>query len=320
MIYLSGKDIDCLGIKWGQLTNVITDAINCHREHAFIQPKKLYLRFNDLRNRIIAMPSYIGREFNVAGIKWIASFPGNIRLGRERASSVVILNDANSGNAICIINTSLLSVIRTVAVTATILSSYIDTRSRAPLTVGIIGLGPIGRYHIKMLQCLYSTKIAKIIVYDINRQLVDFAEREFMVEGATSWQQAYEYSDVVVTCTCSPDRYINLPPKPGSLLMNVSLRDFCSVVFPAVAETIVVDDWEEVCREDTDIERFSKERGLTKEQTTTITEVVMNDHLRRFPSESPIMVNPMGMAIFDIAIAKHYMDLAHNQGVGLVLD
>lgn len=55
----------------------------CLANNEFAQPIKPYLRYNNLKNRIIAMPAYAGGECDMAGIKWIASYPDNInQIGR----------------------------------------------------------------------------------------------------------------------------------------------------------------------------------------------------------------------------------------------
>ncbi len=45
------------------------------------------------------------------------------------------------------------------------------------------------------------------------------------------WEARYDDADVFVTCTVSPAAYIDRRPKPGSLQLNVSLRDYKPEVF-----------------------------------------------------------------------------------------
>lgn len=321
MIYLNEADIKKMGIDWSTCTDVIANAVKCLSEKETAQPIKLYLRYNKMKNRIIAMPSYIGGVFDVAGLKWIASFPDNIQKGIPRASSLVVLNDSATGHILSVINTNLLSIIRTVSISSLIIRHYIATRNKKDITLGIIGLGPIGQYHLKMCQVLYGDMIEKIICYDIREigkvELADFSEK---VEIAREWKEAYDSSDIVITCTASDKTYIDRKPKNGSLLLNVSLRDYKPEVFEYVKHSIVVDDWDEVCRESTDIEVFHKQKTLQKEQVKNIVDVVIGNCLKDYPNDLPVMFNPMGMSIFDIAMAKHYLDLAREKCLGIELE
>ena len=96
------------------------------------------------------MPAYVGGECDMAGIKWIASYPDNINHGITRAHSVVVLNNSETGIVEAIINTPLLSIIRTAAVTGFFIEQVSRVRNLEHCKVGIIGLGPIGQNHLKM--------------------------------------------------------------------------------------------------------------------------------------------------------------------------
>lgn len=323
MIYLNEKDIENLGIDWSGCMDTIEETVKCLSSSDIVQPIKPYLRFRDLKNRIIAMPAYIGGKFDIAGIKWIASFPDNIKKNIPRASSVLILNDSNTGAVVSIINTNLLSVIRTVSVSALVLRYFFTFRQKINLTVGIIGWGPIGQNHFKMCKEAFGNKISKIILYDIKgikRRTIQNKGKKINIVIAKDWIEVYKQSDIVITCTVSNGAYIDKKPKSGSLLLNVSLRDYKVDIFEYIKDSIIVDDWDEVCREKTDIEYFYKEKGLQKEDTKSIIDVVINNCFRSYDINMPIMFNPMGMAIFDIAIAKYYLELAKKNDVGLLLE
>jgi ornithine cyclodeaminase len=318
MIYLSERNIKEVDIDWGEVMDVIEEAVRCLDADDFAQPIKPYLRYRDLKNRIIAMPAFIGGTFDTAGIKWIASFPDNIKKGIPRAHSVVILNKADTGEPVGIINTALLSIIRTASVSGLMIRYFDKVRPLKNINLGIIGWGPIGQYHFKMCTSVFGDKISKIFLYDlrnIDKAAVDFADKDKIVV-TNSWGEAYQEADIFITCTVSKAPYIDKPPKKGSLQLNVSLRDYKTGIHDYVKGSIIVDDWEEICREKTDIEMMHKEKGLRAEDTKSIIDVVVNHCMKDYGADVPIMFNPMGMAVFDMAVGAYYLKEAQQRNIG----
>ncbi|HYE54112.1 MAG TPA: 2,3-diaminopropionate biosynthesis protein SbnB [Chitinophagaceae bacterium] len=323
MRYLNEKHIREIGIDWHDVIDTIEATTALLKQKDYNQPLKPYLRFKDQKNRIIAMPAYVGGRTDTAGIKWIASFPDNIHKNKVRAHSVLVLNDADCGEPICVINTGLLSGIRTAGVTGFIVRKYFAYRDDdyGKLNAGIIGFGPIGQLHFKMLQEVFGDKIDTFYLFDtkgVDPALVEINGHKVVI--AKSWQEVYDNCLLLATCTVSPNRYIAARPRKGSLYLNVSLRDF-ETDFMKEVDAIIVDDWEEVCRENTDIERAHKTYGLNKDNVQSITDLV-NISTPPFHNlkDSSVMFNPMGMAVFDIAVARYYYDEATEKSVGVVLE
>jgi N-[(2S)-2-amino-2-carboxyethyl]-L-glutamate dehydrogenase len=324
MRYLNEKHILEIGIGWKDIINAIESTTALLKQKDFNQPLKPYLRFKDLKNRIIAMPAYVGGRTDTAGIKWIASFPDNIYKNKVRAHSVIILNDADSGEPISVINTGLLSGIRTAGVSGFIVKKYFSQRKDdfGKLNAGIIGFGPIGQLHFKMLQEAFGDKINKFYIFDkkgVDASKIPAGQHEVVI--AESWEEVYENCLLFATCTVSTARYISNKPRKGALYLNVSLRDF-EVDFMKDVDAIIVDDWEEVCRENTDIECAHKAYGLGREQVQLITDLVDNASIRGNGNlaNASVMFNPMGMAVFDITVARHYYDAAVEKNVGVELE
>ncbi|MFH0854109.1 MAG: 2,3-diaminopropionate biosynthesis protein SbnB [bacterium] len=321
MLYLNEKHIRQTGINWDESINAIMEAISCLKENDYSQPIKPYLRFRDLNNRIIAMPAFVGKKFDMAGIKWIASFPKNIEKNIPRAHSVVILNNSTTGEIDAIINTSLLSIIRTVSVSGLMLKQFDKIKPLRNFNLGIIGWGPIGQHHFNMVTKILGDKISKIYLYDlreINKNSINLSLRDKVII-AKNWEEAYYNADVFITCTTSKNRYIDKKPKKGSLILNISLRDFKTDIYDHVKKNIIVDDWNEVCRENTDIEMFHIEKGLEKKDTINITDIIYDNFSKKICLDETIMFNPMGMAVFDIATAVHYFKKAKEKKVGQIL-
>lgn len=323
MLYIGQNDYEKFVISWDEAINVVEEATICLNKGEYAQPLKPYLRFNDIDNRIIAMPAYIGGKFNIAGIKWIASFPKNIKKGILRAHSVVILNDAGTGMPLCIINTAELSALRTAAVSGCVLKHFLNRINKKQLKVGIIGFGPIGKKHLEMAMTILKNYEVHYYIFDIAKSIpyiMQVKEENKTVHIVQSWEEAFQECDVVITCTVSNHRYIDIAPRPGSLLLNVSLRDYKTDIYNHVKGGIIVDSWEEVCRENTDIELLSLKCGLQKKQVYTIEDIVCNELLENMDIKQTIMFNPMGMAIYDIAFGYYIWEKAQINNIGLLVD
>ena len=307
--YIKDKDFELVKLDWNEAVHTIENAVFCIESGDFVQPLKPYLRFGADENRIIAMPAYIGKEFEMAGIKWIASFPGNRKSGNARANSVLILNDANTGKPLTIMNTTYPSIIRTAAVSGVLIKRYVKSKGKRKVKIGVIGFGPIGRNHVIMCDSILHSVDAEYYVFDVEdveRDMIPVKIQD-KVKLVGKWEDAYKDCDIVITCTTSRERYIDKKPLDGSLLLNVSLRDYKRNIFEYVKNAIIVDQWEEVCRENTDIEQFYLACGLKKENVYTLTDVVGGNIFDKLANEQTIMFNPMGLAVFDIAIGKYLL-------------
>jgi N-[(2S)-2-amino-2-carboxyethyl]-L-glutamate dehydrogenase len=322
MLYINTSDLNQIGTDWENLILQIKKAVKTLNDSDFSQPIKPYLRFIKPQNRIIAMPAYVGGEINCAGIKWIASFPDNLKSNIQRAHSVTIINDPENGIPLCIINSATVSEIRTASVSGLIIQEYLKIiQNESLLTVGVIGLGPIGKMHLKMIDSMYGDKIKQYNVYDIRTIEIDDLPPSILnkIVRCNDWKEAFENADIFVTCTVTTERYIDCKPKSGSLQLNVSLRDYHSH-FKNYVDCMVVDDWDEICRENTDIERMHIECGLNKFDTVSIIDVVCNNAFEKLDDNSIIMFNPMGMAVFDLAIGEHYYRKGIENKIGTYIN
>ncbi|CAG7650188.1 2,3-diaminopropionate biosynthesis protein SbnB [Paenibacillus allorhizosphaerae] len=321
MIYLHDGHIREIGIDWRKLTDIIEDIIEIKEGGDCVHPLKPYLRFREPVNRIIAMPAFVGGSFHMAGIKWVASFPENSRVGLPRAHNTIILNDPATGAPAAFFHSGLLNGLRTAAVSGLMLKAYLAARQQAKLRVGIIGWGPVGRLHLDMCVRLLGEKLERVTLYDlrgIDPVTVPESVRE-ITEIADDWMSVYRNSDIFATCTVSDHRYIDEAPADGMLLLNISLRDY-KPESVAKVKAVVVDDWVEVCRENTDVELLHNEYGLNESNVLTMADIVCRNGLEAFEREEPVYFNPMGLAIFDIGVAAYYWKEALRQRKGVILE
>lgn len=316
MLYLNDNDFLKFSISWDETIKEINKAVACIGQKDYSQPMKPYLRFKDNSNRIIAMPAYVGGNIDMAGIKWIASFPNNIKKSIPRASSVTVLNDTNTGIPLAIFNTAMVSIIRTASVSGYLLQEYNSFKQQLKYCIGIVGFGPIGQHHLKMCKSVLKNHIDKIYLYD--KCEINISDE--LVTVCNSWKDVYEKSDIFITCTSSLERYIDLPALNNKLILDVSLRDFKEEALNSFAKPFIVDDWDEVNRENTDIEYYTKIGGIDKNNSITLCDI-QNKKLNTFFNKSDnIFFAPMGMGVFDISIANYYYKYAIKNNIGTILE
>src|SRR5881392_3594566 len=144
---INGKIVfDIIRAHRADCIEVVRHAYLAHAQGQSVNPDSHFLRFPDKPDcRIIALPAYLGQNFDVAGLKWIASYPANIQRGFPRASAVLVLNSYETGYPFAILESSIISAARTAA-SAVLAAHWLNGQSCRTPSLGIVGTGFIARY------------------------------------------------------------------------------------------------------------------------------------------------------------------------------
>src|SRR5438477_4240117 len=144
---INGKTVfDIVRAHRSDCIQIVQEAYLAHADGQSVNPDSYFLRFPEKPDsRIIALPAYLGKPFDVAGLKWIASYPANIQRGFPRASAVLVLNSYDTGYPFAILESSIISAARTAA-SAVLAAFWLGGRSRRAGSLGIVGLGLIVRH------------------------------------------------------------------------------------------------------------------------------------------------------------------------------
>lgn len=226
-------------------------------------PHSTFLRFpDDATNRIIALPAYLGDGFQIAGMKWIASFPANIERGMARASAVLILSSCETGRPEVILEGSLISAERTAASAALAARLFLD--GRAPEAVGFVGAGLINRTAARFL-AVALVGISRFRIFDLDPGRATALAREIPGAEVASSSSA-ELSLVSFATTAIRPHVDDLSScPPGAVILHVSLRDLAPQALLGCDN--VVDDVDHVTRAQTSIhlaEQLSGSRGFIR--------------------------------------------------------
>ncbi|WP_101380456.1 MULTISPECIES: 2,3-diaminopropionate biosynthesis protein SbnB [Kitasatospora] len=299
----------------------IAEAYRLHDEGRSALPHSVFLRFPDQpADRIIGLPAYLGGAEPVAGMKWIASFPGNLARGIERASAALVLNSTVDGRPEAFIEASLISAKRTAASAA--LAAGLLTADPEPDGIAMIGLGPINLEVLRFTAArLPSVRTATVYDLDAGRAK-DFARRaEAALPGLTvtvadSAAAALRTHSLVALATTAGAPHMDLTAcRPDATVLHVSLRD---LTVQAVLEAQnVVDDTDHVCRERTSLHLAELETGGREFVDAELGALLRaGSPFRRLPGRR-VVFSPFGLGVLDLALARWVRDRAGAEQLGV---
>lgn len=330
LLYLSRKDVIKVGGGQSDLyVEALTEALRLHGKKDFVQPLKPYLRASGkeghIADRIIAMPAYIGGNDPISGIKWIGSKHDNrAARGLERASGLIILNDPDTNFPISAMEASLISSMRTAAVTV-VATKHLAKKAFQSVTM--IGCGLIASKQVQSLLEQFS-QIKEVHLFDLNRPAaIEFAKGweeqypsvQFMIHATA--EKAIRQGEVIVPCTVTAQPYIEYSwLQKGAFVCNISIMDVKEDVF-LQADKVLVDDWDQANREKKVINQLVDEGKFSREQLhAELGEVVLGEKAGREREDEVIILNPMGMALEDVSSAYAIYKRAVEQRVGTELN
>jgi ornithine cyclodeaminase len=312
---INGKTVsDIVRAHRAECIEIVQDAYLAHADGRSVNPNSYFLRFPEKPDcRIIALPAYLGNGFDVAGLKWIASYPANVQRGFPRASAVLVLNRYDTGYPFAILESSIISAARTAA-SAALAAHWLNGRSRRARSLGVVGTGLIARYVYEFLVAAGWT-IEEVRLFDRSplesekfRKTTCRLERHRAVTIVPDIVQLLTASDLIVFTTTASTPHIDDPAlfEHNPLVLHISLRDLAPEIL--LKSQNVVDDVEHVMKADTSAHLAEKMTGNRDFVTGTLADIMLG---RRSVSPGrPIVFSPFGLGLLDLAVGKWVYDQA----------
>lgn len=301
-----------------ELMRAVRNAYVAHAKGNSSLPHSTFLTFpNESRNRIIALPAFLADDFQVAGLKWIASFPANPEQGLDRASAVLILNSAQTGFPVAILESSIISAKRTAA-SAALAASVLH--GRAAERVGMIGCGLIN-YEIARFLLAAELGVKSLLIYDVSLpQAQQFKRKcrelspELEVELAGDVKSALSQAQLISFATTASKPHIPdvAACAEGSTILHISLRDLAPEVILSCDN--VVDDVDHVARAQTSIHLAEQLAGNRDFIRCTLADVLMGRHEPRRDPTKIVVFSPFGLGVLDLAVGQMVLNLARAAG------
>ncbi|MFF1447807.1 2,3-diaminopropionate biosynthesis protein SbnB [Streptomyces sp. NPDC058274] len=269
-------------------------------------------------SRIISLPAYLGGPEPVMGLKWISSFPTNVNQGLQRASSVQILNDLETGYPQALLEGSQISASRTAASAA--LASGVLHGRRPVRTVGLVGCGTINHRVLTYLTVTHQD-IETVVLQDVVPGRAEVFAAELAAEHPGIAFRTGEVADAlgadtVSVATTDSTYWLDLadfPDRPaGQVILHLSLRDLNTA--SVLSSYNVVDDIEHAVREQTSLHRAEQEVG---HQDFVHAEIATVLGWTDPPATTDTIVfSPFGLGVLDLAVAQAVLKAADRVGLG----
>lgn len=325
IVILKGEEVrTVLENREQEVMDTVRATYKAHAQGQSSLPHSSFLRFPDRpSNRIIALPAYLGAEFEVAGIKWIASVPANTQRGMERASALIVLNSPETGRPWGILEASGISAARTAA-SAAVGAQVLSSEAKSP--IGLIGCGRIAFEIVRYLRAALP-EVTDMIAFDLDvartegfRGLVGESFPGLTVERAESIGEVLSQCPLVSFATTAGTPHVAdlSSSPPGATVLHLSLRDLSAEAI--LASDNVADDVDHVCRERTSIHLAEQQCGHRRFVRTTLGEILLGDAPPRSSAEGVTVFSPFGLGVLDMSVARWVHKRAVEEGMGTVVE
>lgn len=285
-----------------RVLDIVAQTYASHDRGDTENPDSYFLRFSDRPDsRIIALPARIRDDADVAGLKWIASFPSNVSAGLPRASAVLVLNDMRTGYPYALLEAAAISAARTAASAALALRAVSATHPTDGV-MGIFGAGVIAAAVVRYLVAA-EVPIEKLRVCDPDARSADqliAVAAELGISAEVASPQEALVAGTVLTATSASVPHIDRQPDPGQVYLNLSLRDFTPGSLTDAHN--IVDDVDHCLKANTSPHLLEQQLGNRSFITGTIAQLLVGN-LDLEPGRG-VVISPFGLGALDVAVGR----------------
>lgn len=326
-IYLNLSDLEKCGLRdWDQAMEVAEATYKEHGKGMYEMPPKPGVHPDTCPGAFLhAMPGYL-KESNICGLKWVGVFGHNRpKYGIKALSSLMILNDVETGYPLAVMEAGIITAIRT-ATSSGVSVKYLARKDSK--VVGLVGAGEQGQYNLHLIKYLVP-EIEEIKIFDrypeYAQKLCDELSTELKVNAyaVNSFEAALRDSDIFVAAapiTVFPEPvYRKEWVKPGALILPVHSKGWDYELF--ANNKFIVDDWNQYSSDmfNPNTGYFGRQGFAKFEPHAQLGEVLLGKKSGRERDDEIIIAANMGIALQDISLGNKLYKRALEKGLGQTL-
>jgi alanine dehydrogenase len=323
--FLSGPDIDSLGLSNAEILTAVEDAVRAHGDGRVVVEPRVHLvpdnngagHFNVLRGHLQAP--------GVSGIKVVGDFVANYAAGLPSELGLLTLYDSETGVPLSIMDATMITACRTGAMTA-VGARYLARRDSRVL--GHVGARGTALWNVVLLDEMFDLDEIRITSRRPESREA-FARQLAAVTGTrvrvtATADEAFDGADILVEASrlTEPEPLLRTGSvQPGAFVVPYGTVSAVELDLLDVMDKVVVDDWREAqsgrfgaLRRHVDTGRLSA-ASLYAE----LGQIVTGRRPGRERSDERILLWHRGLAILDIALGLAILRRAEQQGIGTML-
>jgi len=322
-LFIDRRGVESLLPQTDQLLAIVESGLLAHGKSEVVLPPKGHLDLDDRFNgHFNILPGYAAPA-GMAGVKVIGDYVENYRQGLPSEIALLTLYDPKTGAPVALLDATVLTWLRTGAVTGIGAKYLARPESRI---VGHIGARGTAFGNLAALASLFPLEEIRIASHrpETRAKLAREVEAKLGVRALAvdSVEAACRDADIVIEATrlekpeiLIRDRWL----KPGSLLVTYGWVMAVDPATVAGVEKRVVDDWAQ-CRKGGALYPLIASGAFRDEHIhAEIGQIVSGDRPGRTEANERILFWHRGFAISDIVLGAWILAEARRKGIGQML-
>jgi alanine dehydrogenase len=325
LLFLSKEDVDALQLGLQEVIDAVEAGLRAHGERRVIMPSKDHLVLDWPERLFNILKGYV-EPIHVAGVKVIGDFQGNYRHSLPSELALLTLYQPDTGAPLAIMDATLITWMRTGAVSA-VGAKYLANET--PRVLGHIGARGTARYNVPMLDLLFDFEEIRVTSKrpeSRNRfagEMSDLLGKAVLAVGTT--EEAVRDADIIIDASRLLEPQVLVREawvKPGALIQPYGAVLSVDPRLPFAVDKMVVDDWNQCQRSE-----YGQFAGMvqagelrTEHIYGEIGEIVAGLKPGRTSQGERILFWHKGFAVSDIVLGHLAYQRAREMGVGTPLE
>ncbi len=326
--FLSGPDIDQLGLQNTEIIDAVEGAVRAHGEgSAVVEPRVHLIPDNDGAGHFNVLRGHLGGRpaGGVSGIKVVGDFVDNYRRGLPSELGLLTLYDPATGIPLSVMDATMITACRTGAMTAVGARYLARPDSRV---LGHVGARGTARWNVLLLDQMFELEQIRVTsrrpesAQAFARELAQLTSTEIAVTSTA--HEAFDGADILVEASrlTRPEPLLRTSDvRPGAFVVPYGTVSAVEPDLLDVMDKIVVDDWQEAQAGRFGALRPHVDSGRLSAQTVhaELGQIVTGQRPGRQDPAERILLWHRGLAILDIAVGQLILARAQQAGLGTML-